>query len=567
MFESHSFVSLAQNPRRILLFFSARHDGAVVDHVTPPSVTCHMQPAPPPPRSSIYHYPRVLCCQSRGTDELDEMTTLKEWFLMSGSRCCDVQQHNSSNTREIPPRILLLDGGVSTHLEEKLRQCRCCTTDSSSVRSSSSSIDGDNNDEYVFQYRELWSSSLLLHADGQQQILRGHLDWLQQSKVDVITTVTYQCHFIAPLWPQVKLASSPGQGGEPSRGEPLITNDVMNQMWQDGIRLAQQAVSMVNELPPPLQYSRQRYVVASSGCYGAALSNGAEYTGVYTFAPNQTSTYNDGNVSDKNPDNIDDNNDSPQLELSQVIHDFHRQKLQAILRSTPTVNGIAIETVPSYLECQVLRDLFLSRDDIGTLDLQQSMEHVACYVSLSCRNGSQLNDGSMLVDALQVFRDVPATTLQAIGLNCCSIRYMPNLLRILVTNIVQYTPQRGIVVFPNSGELWDGTTKQWYPDPELASSTPMSSGTTTDAVTLMKHVIYEIDAIWEELCRDDPNLRARRKPSILIGGCCRMTVETIAALRDLVDEYVLVNDTTNNTATPQVSLNGIKVESKQRQLQ
>ena len=170
------------------------------------------------------------------------------------------------------------------------------------------------------------------------------------------------------------------------------------------------------------------------------------------------------------------------------------------------------------------------------------MTNVACYVSLSCRNGSQLNDGTLLIDALKVFHDVP--TIQAIGLNCCSIRYIPDLLKILLTDIVHSTPHRGIVVFPNSGELWNGVTKQWYPDPELVVSSATTTTTTrstatTDAVTLMKHVIHHIDTIWEELCRNaDVPLRSRRKPSIVIGGCCRMTVETIAELRRLVNKYL-----------------------------
>ena len=96
--------------------------------------------------------------------------TLKEWFLMSGSSNTVIGDDHESNysnkndttaitTKVVPPRILLLDGGVSTHLEEKIRQCsRCCNT--------ATTI---NNDEKVkkvvddvFPYLELLWSSLVV---------------------------------------------------------------------------------------------------------------------------------------------------------------------------------------------------------------------------------------------------------------------------------------------------------------------------------------------------------------------------------------------------------------------
>ena len=512
-----------------------------------------------------------------GVADATTTITLKEWFLWSGRTIPPdehTNQEDDQHTTDVdaattivfpPPRILLLDGGVSTHLEEKIRQCRCCSTNSTST----STTDTEHANDDVFPYRELWSSSLLLKEDGRQVIYHGHLDWLQQAQVDVITTVTYQCHYIPALWPQQppppptsppspvfqqeKGRMNDGTIEELKPSKPIITYQMMDQMWYDGIRLAQQAVlatttTTINDTTAHPRHNN-KYVVASSGCYGAALSNGAEYTGVYsvpTFTPTTCQVNPDQESIQEECPTSTTIDSSEQHKMMQIIHDFHYQKLQVILRkeNDPPVNGIAIETVPSYLECQVLCDLLLS-SDVG-----EQMTNVACYISLSCRNGSQLNDGTMLVDALKVFHTVPVTTLQAIGLNCCSIRYIPDLLRILLTDIVQHTPYRGIVIFPNSGELWDGTTKQWYPDPEFVSVLEKTThtSTTTDAVTLMNHVIHHIDAIWEELCCDfdapttaswtNVPLRLRRKPSILLGGCCRMTVETIAALRLLVDEYI-----------------------------
>jgi S-methylmethionine-dependent homocysteine/selenocysteine methylase len=67
------------------------------------------------------------------------------------------------------PRVMILDGGVSTHLAECIVGC------------------GQR-----FEYKELWSSSLLLTEPGRQQIVRSHRDWLTQAHVDCLSTVTYQ---------------------------------------------------------------------------------------------------------------------------------------------------------------------------------------------------------------------------------------------------------------------------------------------------------------------------------------------------------------------------------------
>jgi S-methylmethionine-dependent homocysteine/selenocysteine methylase len=62
----------------------------------------------------------------------------------------------------------------------------------------------------------------------------------------------------------------------------------------------------------------------------------------------------------------------------------------------------------------------------------------------------------------------------------------------------------------------------------------------TAANTLMNNIVHQIDKIWEALSCDNPlKMKDRRKPSIVIGGCCRTTVETISTLRSMVDEYLI----------------------------
>jgi S-methylmethionine-dependent homocysteine/selenocysteine methylase len=74
------------------------------------------------------------------------------------------------------PDILILDGGVSTHLEELHKQ-----------HSSTSSFCSTK----AFQHRELWSSSLLLDQKGQHDIQTSH-ETFYNSGCNIISTVTYQ---------------------------------------------------------------------------------------------------------------------------------------------------------------------------------------------------------------------------------------------------------------------------------------------------------------------------------------------------------------------------------------
>lgn len=384
------------------------------------------------------------------------------------------------------PRILLLDGGVSTHLEDKLRhdpvpialtKCSTCP----------------------FPYRELWSSGLLLSDSGRERIKEGHMDWIQAG-VNVLSTVTYQCHYEPSLWPsEIKEEEGVEQ-------QPIVTIEIMNQMWSNGIALAKSAAAAAvrrsedqNSVPP--------FVVASSGCYGAALANGAEYSGAYFW---------------KDEDNS--RNESSTMER---LMDFHRSKLQVARALLP--DGIAFETIPSLQECVALKFLLLeSRKALDQVNARENERPIAFYVSLACRNGSELNDGTPVETALKVFRDVPIDCLQGIGFNCCDVTHLQDgLLTALVQEMVQHTPRRGIVVYPNSGELWDATHEQWVPGSGCVTATEMAQK--------LFECITSTENEWQV---QGSNRGGSKLPSILIGGCCRTRPATISALRGLVDRHL-----------------------------
>eukprot|EP00980_Cylindrotheca_fusiformis_P004392 scaffold925_cov129-Cylindrotheca_fusiformis.AAC.45 len=351
--------------------------------------------------------------------------TLKSWLLSSSDES---------------PSILLTDGGVSTHLEEL-----------------------QDGGEGGFEHRSLWSSSLLLTESGRQSILQGHFDWLEAGS-DIITTVTYQCHY--------------GVNGAGQQQDLVVTSQQMDQMIQHGVELAKMAVE---------KQSRPAYVVASCGCYGAALADGSEYTGNY-----------------KRTTRIDRNG----------LADFHRRKVQVLLAQNP--DGLALETIPSIEECYALCDM---------LSLTRTTSSVACWISLACQNGQLLNDGTQLSEALNVFReqDPKAEKIHAIGINCCDTLHISSLLEIITKDMaIQGGPRRGIVFYPNSGEEWDAENETWREGTGCTSPTQF--------VERLMHAVQTIEDTWTN--HAPPNTSP---PKLIIGGCCRTSPQTILQLRQAVD--------------------------------
>ena len=427
--------------------------------------------------------------------------SLKHWFLQGGG---DGTPRRATTGGW--PRILLLDGGVSTHLEHKHHH------------SSSSK----NEKSTAFPYRELWSSGLLLSETGRQQIRKGHLDWLEAG-ANAIETVTYQCHYESHLWPK----RNGGESSSSSSSSAIITDTIMDQMWKDGIDLARQAVREFNSSnhgTPP----RPRFVIASSGCYGAALSNGAEYTGDYRCLLDD-----EGEEEDRASGPVD------------KLVEFHRRKLQTAMALYP--DCIAIETIPSLTECRALRELLqdpqmtMGDDDDDNDDDDTNNNDIACYISLACRNGTELNDGSLLQDALSVLRPIPTSRLQAIGLNCCDSQHLPELLDILLRDMLATTRQadgsdaaskkRGIVIYPNSGESWDAVSETWVRGTGVTESDAMAQR--------LYSILQHIERTWR---RYSSSSSSPPPPPTLCGGCCRTTPAAIQALAQRVDAHLAAEE-------------------------
>ena len=154
-------------------------------------------------------------------------------------------------------------------------------------------------------------------------------------------------------------------------------------------------------------------VAASIGPYGAMLADGSEYRGHYA---------------------LDDT----------ALADFHRPRLQVLADAGADL--LACETLPCLREAQVLASLL------------REFRGVCAWISFSCKDGEHNCEGENIREcaaALHGHRQIAA-----IGVNCTPPQYIASLLRRM-----RGATDKPLVVYPNSGECYEASSKQWHGDP------------------------------------------------------------------------------------------------------
>jgi homocysteine S-methyltransferase len=216
------------------------------------------------------------------------------------------------------------------------------------------------------------------------------------------------------------------------------------------VALANEACDEYLELSKNDESNRMHPLVAASiGPYGAYLANGAEYRGNYKVPKSQ-------------------------------LKSFHESRWEVLCSSS--VNLFACETIPSFEEAEVLLDILTQTPEIFT------------WISFSCRDNERISDGTMIHDCAALFKDCDQVV--AVGINCTAPKYISS----LIEQIQLGAPNKPVVVYPNSGNIYDITTRTW-----LGNSDPVNCG------------IAACD--WF------------RSGARLIGGCCQMGPEHINAMR------------------------------------
>jgi homocysteine S-methyltransferase len=159
------------------------------------------------------------------------------------------------------------------------------------------------------------------------------------------------------------------------------------------------------------------FVAASVGPYGAYLADGSEYRGNYGLSEAQ-------------------------------LMDFHRPRMRALIEAGAEM--LACETIPSLLEAQAL------------VKLLGEFPGVYAWISFSCRDEAHVCEGQKLEVCVRQVEASPQVA--AVGVNCTSPAFIPALI-----GEAKKATSKPILVYPNSGEMYDAAKNDWDGQPLYAS--------------------------------------------------------------------------------------------------
>ena len=217
------------------------------------------------------------------------------------------------------------------------------------------------------------------------------------------------------------------------------------------VKLAQQAkMQYLNDI----KEDKALLIAGSVGPYGAYLANGSEYTGDY------------------------------QLSESEFIA-FHKDRVTALIDAG--VDILACETMPSFLEIKAL------------VKLIQQFPMVNCWFSLTLKDQQHISDGTPLTEVIEYLNSIEQ--IVSVGINCIALEKVTPALEVL-----SKLTSKPLIVYPNSGEEYDPTTKQWHKNHHHNCT-----------------FANQLDT-WIKL------------GAKLIGGCCQTTPEDIVEIHQLLNK-------------------------------
>jgi homocysteine S-methyltransferase len=215
----------------------------------------------------------------------------------------------------------------------------------------------------------------------------------------------------------------------------------------EGAQLIRRSVRLAEQARASLESGNDRWIAGSIGPYGAALADGSEYRGDYDLTVEE-------------------------------LRAWHRPRIELLAEAG--VDILALETIPCLAEVEAL---LAEIDGTGQ----------PCWLSITCA-ADRTRAGEPAAEAFSLARDVEE--IVAVGVNCIDPADAYALVRIAIES-----SGKPAVVYPNSGERWDKTARNWVG---------------------RRRFHAEDVASWIS------------GGARLVGGCCRVGPTQIRAVRDLV---------------------------------
>lgn len=229
--------------------------------------------------------------------------------------------------------------------------------------------------------------------------------------------------------------------------------------------------------------SKPRYIIGSVGPYGASLADGSEYTGKYL------------------PD-VDE----------RKLAEFHYGRLKYLLLSDD-IDMIGFETFPNFIEIKAVLNQFKSIIE------ENKLINKSCYLSLSLNDDFNLVDGTLLSDLIKFLVDwkkencTENIKFACIGANCCKLSQSSRIIKKIAGLLSsEDANDLKIVMYPNSGEVYDGLTKEWYPASDME------------------------DGLHAASLVDNVDLWLNTNKVGILGGCCRTGPSDIFEINEFLNK-------------------------------
>lgn len=231
-----------------------------------------------------------------------------------------------------------------------------------------------------------------------------------------------------------------------------ISLDESIKLIKKSVELAQQAKE---QYLTQIGKNKLLFIAGSVGPYGAYLADGSEYTGNY------------------------------QLSEEEFI-EFHQIRIQALIDAKADI--LACETLPNFAEIKAI------------VKVLKQYPTMTAWFSFTLKDANHLSDGTPLKEVIDYLNNVDQVV--SVGINCIALEEVTAALTVLQT-----LTRKPLIVYPNSGEQYDPTTKQW-------------------------HKNHQHNCTFKNLLPTWLKLGAK-----LIGGCCQTTPKDIAEIADYLKKH------------------------------
>lgn len=269
----------------------------------------------------------------------------------------------------------------------------------------------------------------------------------------------------------------------------------------------------------PLASTSEGSIALSIGPFGATLSPGQEYAGIYPppYGPSPTSS----STSSSNAIS-----DLETLESAiKALEEFHLDRLLAFSEDKSIwdkVDWIAFETIPVLYEYTAIRRAIKRLSATGRAEKKFwiSSAYPDGLHPQSLASGDHAGVEEMLVAALG--GDLPPAN--GSGVNCTNPTYISSLSEQFSSTLVKLrqegaVPKEGVtfVLYPDGGSVYDVNTRTWSSGGIDATSWGNQVSSVAQAVEARQ---VDGERVWE---------------GVIVGGCCKAGFDEIKALRISLD--------------------------------